>query len=414
MSKKQKILLFVLLAVVASALGKFFLNSPIAHFQLAAEPVAKGVFGKWDITNSLIASWFAIGIVLVLAFLATRHMGLVPTSRLQGLVESIVGFFADLTQSMAGVKWGRAFLPLVATLFIFIAVANWSALLPVFGTVGKVESAEEVIVHNLHETVEDLNKDLTKANPDAREYELVHKAQVDEHDEMPYEKPDPVVLATYRAKHGSDRLNIFNGESGTRFLKPGYRVVNEMRVNDYWDFEKWEPRHGVVDVKRKDEFVQVDLEGKSVGRLVPFLRSANTDLMNTLALAIVAMVLIEYWGVKANGFFGYGSRFINVKGGPIGIFVGFLEIIGEIARIISFSFRLLGNMFAGEILLFSFVFLLPVMVGIGILPFFMETAVGIIQAIVFAALALVFGSMAVTSHEGGHGDGQGAEEYKRH
>jgi len=412
LSKKQKILLFVLLAVVASALGKLFLNSPIAHFQLAAEPVFKDVFGMWDVTNSLIAAWVAIGIVLVVAFRATRHMTLVPTGRLQGLVESIIGFFADLTESMAGAKWGRVFLPLIATLFIFIAVANWSALLPVFGTVGKVEPAEEVIAHNLHKTVDELNKKLTKANPSAHEYELVEVH--DAHAEMPYAKPDPVVVAAFQAKHGTDRLNIYNGDSGPRILPPGFRVVNEMRVNDYWDFEAWEPHHGVVDVKRKDSIIQVDITGKTVGRLVPYLRSANTDLMNTLALALVAMVLIEFWGIKANGFMGYGSRFINIKAGPIGIFVGFLEIIGEIARIISFSFRLLGNMFAGEILLFSFVFLLPVMVGIGILPFFMETAVGVIQAVVFAALALVFASMAVASHEAGHDKEHGAEAHEGH
>jgi F-type H+-transporting ATPase subunit a len=90
---------------------------------------------------------------------------------------------------------------------------------------------------------------------------------------------------------------------------------------------------------------------------------------------------------------------------PIGAFVGFLEFIGEFIKVISFTFRLFGNMFAGEILLIAMGFLLPL---IGIIPFLgLELFVGVIQAAIFSVLTLIFGSIAIIAH--GHGD-EHAEE----
>ncbi|MSQ25439.1 MAG: F0F1 ATP synthase subunit A [Dehalococcoidia bacterium] len=408
MSGKQKLWLIVVLAVTASVLGRLFLNSPIAHIQLAAETVGNDIFGKWNITNSLIAAWCAVAVVIILAILATRKMQIVPRNRFQNLVEAFIGWLADLTESMAGRKWGPTFLPLIATLFIFILVANWSALLPVFGTIGKVEPAQEILAHELRDVVKDVNDAAKKRDPGAVEYVLVKKADAHGHEEMPYEKPAPNIVAAFQREVGNDRLVIFDGEEGTRLIPIGFKKIKEMRISEYWDFDHWEARHGEVEIKVGDNLETLNIDGKTPGRLLPYLRSMNTDLMNTLALALVAMFLIEYWGIKANGFGSYASRFINFKQGPIGFAVGLLEIISEFARIISFSFRLLGNMFAGEILLFSSLFLLPVMAGVVILPFFMETAVGMIQALVFSVLALVFGSMAVTSHEE-HGEAHGHE-----
>lgn len=409
MSGKQKLLLIVGLAVLASVFGRLFLNSPIAHIQLAAETVGNDIFGKWNITNSLIAAWGAMALVLILAVLATRKMQIVPRNRFQNLVEALISLLADLTESMAGRKWGRTFLPLIATLFIFILVANWSSLLPVFGTIGKVEPAQEILAHELKDVVKDFNDTAKERDPSAPEYVLIKNADAHGHAEMPYEKPSPEIVAAFQREVGDDRLVIFNGENGTRLIPIGFKKIKEMRISEYWDFDQWEARHGDVQIKVGDNLETLNIDGKTAGRLLPYLRSMNTDLMNTLALALVTMVLIEFWGIKANGLGSYASRFINFKQGPIGVFVGVLEIIGEFARIISFSFRLLGNMFAGEILLFSFLFLLPVMAGIVVLPFFMETAVGAIQALVFAVLALVFGTMAVTSHEE-HGEEHGHEQ----
>ena len=399
MSRKQKILLGVLVAFVLTILGRLFLNAPIAHIQFAAEPVGRQIFGKWDLTNSLIAAWVAMGLLIVLSVLATRKLAIVPRG-LYNFVEAVIEWFRGIVHDIAGRENGRKFFPLVATLFLFILVANWTALVPVFGTIGKVERAEFLLKHGLEEAIDELNENLPK---DARlEAASYYEDEHAEHDSgVTPAKPEPEVVAAVRKEIGDDRLAIFNKTGGALILPVGYKVVKEIRFEEYWDFDQWEARTGVVDSGEEE----VDLEGKTVGILVPYLRNMNTDLMNPLAMALIAMIMVEYWGIKANGFRSYASRFINLKEGPIGFAVGILESISEFAKVISFSFRLLGNMFAGEILIFAFLFLLPIMAGVLVLPFLLETFVGFIQAVIFAALTLVFATLAVESHAEGEGSG---------
>ena len=153
-----------------------------------------------------------------------------------------------------------------------------------------------------------------------------------------------------------------------------------------------------------------DDEGVINGILVPWLRSANSDVNTPLALALMSMIFVEYWGISGLGLFRYGAKFFNFKQllrfkimGIVDAFIGLLELVSELSRLISFTFRLFGNIFAGEVLLAVIGFLMPWAV---ILPFYgLELIVGFMQAIVFAALTLVFGVMAVTAHDGGaHGE----------
>lgn len=138
--------------------------------------------------------------------------------------------------------------------------------------------------------------------------------------------------------------------------------------------------------------------GKDV--FVPLFRSANSDLNNTLALAVISVVSVQIFGIMAIGFFKYaGKFFVSPVKKPyfIGTFVGLLEIVSELSKMISFSFRLFGNIFAGEVLLVVIALIIPFVVP---LPFmFLEIFVGFIQALVFAMLTLVFLKMAVTEHE---------------
>lgn len=131
--------------------------------------------------------------------------------------------------------------------------------------------------------------------------------------------------------------------------------------------------------------------------LVPFIRSASADLNVTLALALISVFTIQFMGIAAIGVSKYaGKFFVNPFHKPyfIGTFTGVLELISECAKIISFSFRLFGNIFAGEVLLIVILNLVPFFVP---LPFlFLELFVGFIQALVFAMLTLVFLKMAVT------------------
>ena len=133
----------------------------------------------------------------------------------------------------------------------------------------------------------------------------------------------------------------------------------------------------------------------SEAKFVPLFRGPTADLNTTIALALIAFVAIQYFGFKTLGIH-YGQRFINVKN-PIMAFVGILEIISDISKVISFAFRLFGNVFAGEVLLAVMAFLMPF---IAPMPFLaLELFVGFIQALVFSTLTAVFVNVAV-AHEG--------------
>jgi F-type H+-transporting ATPase subunit a len=155
------------------------------------------------------------------------------------------------------------------------------------------------------------------------------------------------------------------------------------------------------------------------GAHIPLLRAANTDINVPLALALFAWIAIEVFGIKAHGFFRYMQKFINTrrlgKGlkalftgkagsalgdilfGAIDIFVGFLELISEFIRIVSFTFRLFGNMTAGEVLILIVAFLAPLVLGF--LVYGLETLIGFVQALIFGGLTLVWMTTAVAAHE---------------
>lgn len=129
---------------------------------------------------------------------------------------------------------------------------------------------------------------------------------------------------------------------------------------------------------------------------VPVIRPATADISTTLALALISVILTQYYGIKFQGF-SYFTKFFNFKQGPIFTFAGFIELISEFAKIISFAFRLFGNIFAGEVLLAVTAFLIPLFLPIPFLG--LEIFVGFIQALVFAMLTLVFINMATIGHD---------------
>lgn len=134
---------------------------------------------------------------------------------------------------------------------------------------------------------------------------------------------------------------------------------------------------------------------KEGGHSWPLLRSPTADLNTTLALGIISVLAIQFFGFKYLGL-GYLKKYFNFHG-PIDFFVGVLELILEAAKIVSFGFRLFGNIFAGEVLLLVAGTLIPIFSTIPILG--IELFVGLIQALVFAILSLVFLNMsAETSH----------------
>lgn len=245
----------------------------VPHISLAAEIVT--TIAGFPISNALITTWLVMGILIIMSYLVTRDMTLVPTGA-QSVAEMLVGGLYDFFSSVTGTYISQVF-PLLASLFLFILAANWVGLFPGVGTVG-----------------------------------------------------------------------FFEG----------------------------------------DEFT-------------PMLRAATADLNTTVALAIFAMIVIQYYGFKTAGVH-YSKRFFNF-GNPIYFFLGILELVSELSKIVSFAFRLFGNIFAGEVLLAVMAFLMPFVVP---LPFItMELFVGFIQALVFSMLTAVFLSVAVSHGEEVHQHG---------
>ena len=151
------------------------------------------------------------------------------------------------------------------------------------------------------------------------------------------------------------------------------------------------------------------------GTAVPLFRAANTDINVPLSIAVMSFIFVEFWGMKSLGasrylkeFFNFGQigrgvkelftgkirpAITNIAFGFINLFVGLLEVFSHLIRIVSFTFRLFGNMTAGEILLLISAFLIPFIFTI---PFYgLELLIGFIQALIFAGLTLVFGIIAV-------------------
>jgi F-type H+-transporting ATPase subunit a len=150
------------------------------------------------------------------------------------------------------------------------------------------------------------------------------------------------------------------------------------------------------------------------GVFIPFFRGGTADLNTTLALSLISVIGANIFGIVSVGAFKHANKFVNLKSfwdiprhikkdlsviivNPIKFFVGIIEIVGEFAKVASLSFRLFGNIFAGEVLLSS----LAVIFAYGLpVPFmFLELIVGVVQALIFAMLSLVYFSIAGTAEE---------------
>jgi F-type H+-transporting ATPase subunit a len=156
----------------------------------------------------------------------------------------------------------------------------------------------------------------------------------------------------------------------------------------------------------------VSVEGHSV--FIPFFRSGMADLNSTLALALIGVIASHIFGIVAVGGWHYTNKFINFKAlaeipkkvvkeptilivNPIKVFVGIIEIIGEFAKVASLSFRLFGNIFAGEVLLAAMAAILAV--GLPIPFMLLEILVGLIQALIFAMLILAYLTINTSQQE---------------
>lgn len=317
------------------------------------------------ITNTVIGTLFADVLVLLFVFAATWRLKEVP-GRMQGIFEMLADALYGLVRTTAGAKYARRVFPLMATIFLFVLFANWLELIPGVDSIGVMHCAEDGMSgYPRNGAVLQVDETLFRGDVATEaDYEACHAK------EEGHAEDDHAVDAEHAAEGGDA------GGEGALTAGEAQAVAEGEEVRD-------------------DIYV-----------VTPFVRAAATDLNMTLGLALIAVVAVQIIGVQALGV-GYFTKFINTPAlgnmdkNPMGMMdfaVGLLEIISEISRIISFGFRLFGNIFAGQVLLFVIPFLAGALIPLVIYGF--ELFVGVIQAFVFAMLFVVFAAMATI----GHGD----------
>ena len=392
--KNPKILAIVAGTLVLLAVGFLFMRSPKPIIEIKAEKIVD--IGPFPLVNTYVTSFTVLIVLLVVAFLATRKIELIP-GKLQNAVEAIMEALYNICVNTAGEKNGRRFFPLIATIFVFIWIANWMALLPFFNAIGTVSKVD---AHHFHEeaVVFASAGGVQFIKPNQKEVEFeVHEAAC-----AAFEKD---IVDAKAAGRDTGELKNLKEDCITHERERAINVVLPKAAGLSVDTSACKPLEGaerevcVEDAKlaRSEEArAKLEADGKTLGILIPTFRSMNTDINSPLSIAIMAVIFIEFWGITALGFFKYAGKFLNFSS-PINFVVGLIEFVAEVARLISFTFRLFGNMLAGEILLLMMVFLIPFILAV---PFYaLEVFVGVIQAFVFALLTLVFGSLAAAAHD---------------
>ena len=415
----------VLGGALGAAFGMGFLGGAVPHLQVPSELVT--YIGDYALYNTVVMFLAAMVVLALLTWLATRKISEVP-GRWQSLMEILYEFFIGLAESTSG-KAGRIFIPVATAIFLVVLFSNWLGVLPIVGNIGRVETTTEYFFHkfegkaeseNAEKVLEALHHDVGKKGEGMGDYLATYAGD---------EKVQKLVGKTLET-YGDQDFVIFDGD-GIRLLPLGRGNDYKLSLIDVVAYDVDDPTHPTADdvAKSQVEWMRAShpdsvpntefftenpdkypsLAGKRAGILVPYLRGSSTDLNMTLAIAIFAMISVQFWGLKTLGIGGYWDKFIGnpFKRNPIDLFVGVLEMIGEFIKVISFTFRLFGNMFAGEILLIAMGFLFPL---IGMIPFIgLELFVGFIQAIIFSVLTLMFGAFAIMPHHHPEGDHNGGE-----
>jgi F-type H+-transporting ATPase subunit a len=332
--RRWLIILAVLVVLCGgSALLTQLLPWALIRPSVVPEPVL--VIGGFPVSNSLLITFVVDILLLLLVFGAARNPQLVPGG-LQNMLELLVSAIYDLVQqTTADAKLTRWFFPFVMTIFIFVLPANLLGLVPGFGPFGIV------------------------------------------HFDRPGQVPPKGVVTFGELPQDS----IFH-------------VPPEMRAT----------------AKAEEGETAPEAE------FVPFFRAPSSDLNTTLALALISVIMTQVYGVMHLGALNYVGKYIvlgklrqglgalfkgDIRGalsgvgfGLMDLIIGLIELISEASKIVSFTFRLFGNIFAGEVVLLVMAFLFPLLP----LPFYgLELMVGVIQAFVFAVLTLAFMKQATTA-----------------
>lgn len=368
------------------------------------EILVKDFFGEGvHLTNTIVGMLVAdFVIVIILAALYLRGgVKLIP-GRLQGLIEVLVEYMYNLAKSVAGSRAARVF-PLVMGIFLYLLIANWLHLIPSVDSVGLLHCApvgfagypanEPGSILGLEYTTlrvdTPLNSGVRATAADFCACELEHYGHIPE---------DYVELCA------AEGFDVEHHEEGDADHSEDAATAEHSEDGEVADAEHSEDAAG------EDGAHDVMVAGANpdIYVVTPFVRAAATDLNLTVALALIAVVAVQIFGVWELGP-DYFQKFINLRAlgnvakKPMGIMdfaVGLLEIVSEISRILSFAFRLFGNIFGGQVLLFVMAFLVATILPVIFYGF--EMFVGLIQAFVFAMLTLAFSAQAMEGHGDGH------------
>ncbi len=375
------------------------------------------------ITNTILATLLTDVLLLAFVFGATRKMKMVP-GRLQGLLEWITEMLYGLAKSTAGAN-AKPIFPLMATIFIFVLTANWIKLVPGVESVGLMHCAEAGMSGYEKSGIRlDVTKAMDRGTRATEEnYELCHAKEAGhaEHNVAGEIVQSTILTAAAQELNVASislKDDVGNGNSIATYVSgegasldavqaKAAELVPEAINHAVEEGELTAEEAAAVTEKPEEavaEAINEPFYRNDLYVVTPFLRGATTDLNLTLALGLLAFLAIQYFGVKAHGI-RYFTKFVNTPAlenagkNPMGIMdfaVGLLEIISEISKILSFGFRLFGNLFAGGVLLIVMSFMLSMLVPAGV--YALELFVGLIQAFVFAMLTLVFASMAMAGH----------------
>ena len=395
----------LIVALAWVALGLLVARGPQPEIIVPAESLWK--VGPLHITNTLFTAWVVMAFLIIISFLATRSAKLVPGG-LQNFIESIVAFVVGQVEDIAGEKNGRRFFMVVATIFLFIVTSNWFGLFPIFNAIGKTDDVGHEVFKQIAEKQAagekfEKTKKFAGVKADESGGFIVFKsgAKTKKFDVPSGTEPGQALdeYVVFLAKTFTGFKPAAPAEGATE----GPTKADVVAAKAQLDADPKAPKLLTAEGGGEEtvpspalgaSFSGVDFPGAKLTLVVPFFRGVYSDVNNTLALGIVAFLCIEFWGFQSGGF-GYLGKFFSFKS-PIQAFVGFLELLSEFIRIVSFTFRLFGNIFAGEVLVLMLTFLMPFLFVD--LIYGLELFVGFIQAAVFALLTLVFAMDAIEHH----------------
>ncbi len=375
---------------------------------------AEVLAGNWpaqgfDFTNSFSSLIVVDLLVLLMGVVVNRAVSAQGIDRFvprgfSHIMELIVEFWYNQARSVLGNFTSRV-IPLALTVFCFVLVANWIKLVPGVETVGIATCAEPgkagypLDTNGVTLKVDSQNlKDRAGTKVTEADFLACAKAHPD--------RIPPAITAKCDRNDANmtdeekEICKIRNESSGGASKESGSTGTGTDKLASF------------TTTSGSGGTNAAESGNPDLFNVIPYFRALATDLNVPLAMAIIVFIAVQIWGVQALGA-PYFYKFINIPAlgnlakNPMGVMdfvVGLVDIISELSRLISLSFRLLGNMFAGGILLAVMTFLVAGMVPIAF--YGLEIFAGVIQAYVFAILTVMYASQAVTSHH--------AEDHESH